>query len=209
MKNLVLLDILFYFVFPVVIWNMSKDPIGDYYAMLLSAIPGILYTIVRIIKTRRINTIGLFILTTLIISTTIDLISGSGLNLLWNNVYYQVVLAVFFIVTILINKPIVLYFSLDFTDLQGFDRNTMKSRFYQKDVIAIFRLITLGFGLRSAILACIKGGFILKYGVEAFDEGLMVENIFSWGMSGLCFYGLFLINNKLNQPQHKTSIHKV
>lgn len=208
MKNVVLLDVLFYFIFPVALWNITKEPLGDYHAMLLSAVPGFLYTVIRTIKTKRINLFGVFILFTLSVSTIIDLVAGSGINLLWNNVYYQAALAIFFICTIFFRKPIVLYFSLDFTELQGFDRNKMKALFYRKDLYTIFLLITLGFGLRNGILAVIKTWLILKYGVEAFDEGIIIENIVSWGMYGLCFYGFFVINKRIQlsqeQNQHVT-----
>ncbi|MGF2616377.1 hypothetical protein FZC84_01160 [Rossellomorea vietnamensis] len=205
MRNAAVLDILFYFVFPVMVWNYTKEPLGDYYAMLLSAVPGILYTLYRFIKFKRINVFGIFIISTLIVSTTVDLLSGSGINLLWNNVYFHVGLGGFFFITLLLNKPIVLYFSLDFAELQGYDRTSMKTRFYQKDVINIFRLITIGFGLRSFILAGLKVWLIKEYGVNAFDKGLLAENIISWGMTGLCFYGLIVINKRLQHPKKEAS----
>lgn len=206
MKNFVLLDVLFYFIVPVAFWNLTKEPLGYYHAMLLSAVPGIFYTVLRTIITKRINTLGVFILSTLTISTIIDLLSGTGINMLWNNVYYQAALAIFFFCTILLKRPIVLYFSLDFTELQGFNRDKNKAMFYKKDLYIIFLLITLGFGLRSGILAVVKTWLILKYGVEAFDEGIIIENVISWGMYGLCFYGFFIINQRIQllHKQHTT-----
>lgn len=51
---------------------------------------------------------------TLIIGTLIDVLAGSAIQLLWNNVIYAYVMSGFFLLTILIKKPITLYFALDF-----------------------------------------------------------------------------------------------
>ncbi|MGP4060733.1 hypothetical protein [Halobacillus sp. H74] len=46
-NRFVLLDLICYVVFPLAVWNITRDYIGDYYAMLLSSIPGIIYAIYR------------------------------------------------------------------------------------------------------------------------------------------------------------------
>ncbi|MGM0866333.1 MAG: hypothetical protein ACQEWF_16795 [Bacillota bacterium] len=41
-RNFVLLDLLIYVALPLFVWNIMRDYIGDYYAMLLSSVPGII-----------------------------------------------------------------------------------------------------------------------------------------------------------------------
>ena len=77
-KMSILLDVLMYVAIPYVIWNYGRDPLGDYVAMLASTIPGIIYTIYRLIIDKQVNLVGLFILGSLILETTVNLLSGSA-----------------------------------------------------------------------------------------------------------------------------------
>ncbi|MGG1631623.1 VC0807 family protein [Rossellomorea sp. NRS-1567] len=184
-RNFVLLDLLIYVALPLFVWNIMRDYIGDYYAMLLSSVPGIIYTVYRFIEMKKVNTFGLFILVTLIVGTLIDVLAGSSIQLLWNNVYYAAALSLFFFITILLRKPISLFFGLDFAELQGYDRTFSKRLYYKKPLYRIFQLITLCFALRSGILAIVKAWLILEYGVEAFDKGIILRQAFSWIMTGI------------------------
>ncbi|MGE7952042.1 hypothetical protein [Lysinibacillus xylanilyticus] len=58
-KILILFELIFYAVLPYVIWNLGREPLGDYTAMLISTIPGIVYTIYRFILDKQFNITGL------------------------------------------------------------------------------------------------------------------------------------------------------
>ncbi|MCA1066261.1 VC0807 family protein [Rossellomorea sp. AcN35-11] len=197
-KNFVLLDLLIYAALPLFVWNIMRDYIGDYYAMLLSSVPGIIYTIYRFIEMKKINTFGLFILVTLVSSTLIEILAGSSLQLLWNQVYYAAGLSFFFLLTMVFRKPISLFFGLDFAELQGYDRTFSKHLYYKKPIFMIFQLITLCFALRSGILAMVKAWLIKEYGVEAFDKGIILRQAFSWIMSGVAVVGFIYIGKIIN-----------
>ena len=201
-KNIVLLDLMIYVALPLFVWNILRDYTGDYYAMLLSSIPGILYTIYRFMEMKKVNTLGLFIIVTLIVGTLIDVLAGSSLQLLWNNVYYAAGLSLFFLLTMIFKKPISLYFALDFAELQGFDRNFSKSLYYKKPLYLIFQLITLCFALRSGILAIVKTWLILEFGVEAFDKGIILRQAFSWIITGITVAGFFYIGKIIKDSPH-------
>ncbi|WP_237582644.1 VC0807 family protein [Pontibacillus yanchengensis] len=161
-NKFVLLDIICYVIFPLVIWHMLRDVIGDYYAMLLSSVPGIIYTVYRFKALKKVNVFGIYMISNLIIGTLIDVLSGSAINLLWNNVYYAYAVAGLFLFTIIIKKPIALYFALDFTELQGFDRQINKKLFFHKKIYYIFNWIVVAFALQNIILASIKAWLITK-----------------------------------------------
>ncbi|WGG46876.1 VC0807 family protein [Rossellomorea sp. DA94] len=201
-KNIVLFDLMIYVALPLFVWNIMRDYTGDYYAMLLSSVPGIIYTVYRFIEMKKVNTFGLFILFTLIVGTLIDVLAGSSLQLLWNNVYYAAGISLFFLMTMIIRRPITLYFGLDFAELQGHDRTFSKRLFYKKPLYTLFQLITLCFALRSGILAVVKAWLILEYGVEAFDKGIILRQAFSWIMTGITVAGFFYIGKIINNsPQ--------
>ncbi|GEL06410.1 hypothetical protein RST01_30370 [Rummeliibacillus stabekisii] len=55
--------------------------------MLITTIPGFVYTIYSLIIDKQFNITGIFILDTLAIGTTADLLSGSAEQMIWNGVY--------------------------------------------------------------------------------------------------------------------------
>ncbi|OEH91069.1 VC0807 family protein [Bacillus solimangrovi] len=197
-KNIVLLDLVFYVILPLICWNGLRESIGDYYAMLASSVPAIIYSLYRFYEVKRINITGLYIIIILVIGTLIDVLAGSAMQLLWNNVYYSLALCTFFLMTILIKKPMALYFALDFVELQGDDRVLSKHLFYQKTIFILFQFVTLLFALRSGLLAAIKVWLISEYGVEAFDKGIIVKQTISWLITALTVIGFLYIKKVIN-----------
>ncbi|KUP08337.1 membrane protein [Bacillus coahuilensis m2-6] len=200
-KSIVVLDLICYLVLPLLLWNELRDVMGDYYAMLCSSVPGILYTIYRFYELKRVNVFGIYMLSTLIIGTLIDVLAGNEIQLLWNNVYYAAAMSLFFLGTIIFRKPVTLYFGLDFAELQGYDRAFSKRLFYQRELLLIFQLITLIFALRSGVLAGVKAWLIIEYGVDAFDKGIWLRQLFSWMMTGFTIVGFLHIGKIIqNRP---------
>ncbi|QDP42232.1 hypothetical protein FN924_16120 [Radiobacillus deserti] len=197
-KNIALLDLIFYVILPLICWNGLREFIGDYYAMLTSSVPAILYSLYRFYEVKKINITGLYIIFTLIIGTLIDVLAGSSIQLLWNNVYFSIVICVFFLLTILVRRPMALYFGLDFVELRGQDRTFSKHLFYQKSVLRIFQIVTLLFAIRSGLIATIKAWLIVEYGVEAFDKGVLIRQIISWGITGFIVISYYYIGKIIN-----------
>ncbi|RWZ58091.1 hypothetical protein EQV77_09920 [Halobacillus fulvus] len=201
-NKFVLLDVICYIIFPLVVWHMLRDDLGDYYAMLLTTVPGIVYTIYRFFALKKLNIFGLYMITTLVIGTLLDVMAGSALQMLWNSVLFAYVIGAFFLLTMLINKPITLFFGLDFSEMQGYDRAFSKRLFYKKKILVYFHLLTLAFALQDIALAGLKTWLIIEYGVEAFDQALILRQVINWGLTVVIVAGFFYIGNIINQsPQ--------
>ncbi|MGM7703562.1 VC0807 family protein [Pseudalkalibacillus sp. Hm43] len=196
-RYVAVLDIVFYVVFPLIVWHGGRDLIGDYYAMLVSSVPGILYSIYRFYEIRKLNVFGLFMLGNLVVGTLLDVLAGSAMQLLWNNVFYGYAMALLFIGTAVLKKPIALYFGLDLMELQGFEKSKLKPLFNKKKIFMIFTLITVAFALRDVIQATFKIWLIQEYGVEAFDKGLIARQVISWGFSIFTVIGFVYITKLL------------
>ncbi|WLR57309.1 VC0807 family protein [Mesobacillus subterraneus] len=190
-KNVLILDLIFYVGLPLLFWNGFRDVIGDYYAMLASSVPAIIYSLYRFYEVKKINITGLYIITTLVIGTLIDVLAGSALQMLWNNVFYNVAIGTLFLCTIVIKRPMAMYFGLDFAELQGHDRIFCKHLFKQKEIYIIFQLVTLLIAIRSGVFAAIKAWLIIEYGVEAFDKGILIRQAIGWLFTGLTMFGFF------------------
>ncbi|MCP8969632.1 VC0807 family protein [Ectobacillus ponti] len=198
-KRIAILDIVCYVVLPLVVWNLFRKPLGDYTAMLVTTVPGILYSVYRFKAEKRINFGGMFLLGNLIVTTLINILAGSALQMLWNNVFYLYGLGLFFLVSIFVKRPLFLYFALDVVELQGYDRKAVKAFFLEKKVYRLFVLITLVFALRDAGLAALKMQLIHQYGVDAFSKAIVLRQGLNWGMGIVAAIGMAYIF-KLAEP---------
>ena len=174
-------------------WNTLRESLGDYATMLLASVPGIVYAVFSFIKERRINFIGLFMLITLAIGTLIDILSGSALQMLWNNVYYGVFIGFVFIASMLVKRPIAYYFALDGGEMMGYERSSVKMFLSSKKKIIALHLITLCYGLRSIIVAGVNVHLLRQYGVEAFDQGIVFKQVVTWTITIITAFGFLYV----------------
>ncbi|MCD5324713.1 MULTISPECIES: VC0807 family protein [Pontibacillus] len=188
-KNIVVWDLICYIVFPLVVWNFIRDDIGDYYAMLLSSVPGIVYTIIRFKAVKKVQFFGIFMLANLVVGTLFDVLAGSALQLLWNRVYFALLGGGIFLGSMFIRKPIALYLMLDVMEMQGQNRKALRAKFMQKKVFFVFQLITFVFVFRELVFAGWKAWLIGQYGVEAFDQAIVIRQVMSWVLTGVTVIG--------------------
>ncbi|MHC8514957.1 VC0807 family protein [Sporosarcina sp. ITBMC105] len=195
MKKLILFDILFYTVLPLLFWQYGREPFGDYYAMLLSTVPGFIYTIYRFINERQFNIAGVFIIFSLFLSTTVNLVSGNAEQLLWNQVFLGYGYAVVYGLSVLFQKPFALYFAVDFMYLQGYSRENSKSLFKTKGIFMWYQLLTALLCLRSIFQSSLKACLLNAYGVEGYGKMLIYLKISGWVFGGLITVGYFFIGS--------------
>ena len=198
-NNIILYDIVLYVIFPIVLYRLLKPFIGEYWAMIVPTIPGILYTIFRFWYTKQFNVTGLFIISTMSVSTAVDLISGSGYNLILYNVYYHYALVVVFLLLILLKKPLTLYFSLDIVALQGHDRETSKKLFFHKEIFKYFQYLFIFWALKDVLFASIQWWLLVQYGTKAYYSRLILFTIGGYVFGIFMAAGYFYIAKKVNK----------
>lgn len=199
-KYILFLDLLFYLALPLLIWNYGRVYMGDYTAILVSSSVGILYSIYRFYTMKKVSFTGMYILISLLIKIFIEFFAGSALQLLWNHIYYDFVTALFFLVTIVIKKPASLYLTLDIVELQGNDRALMKDLFYRGRIFSVFNVITLVFCFRELVLAVTRIILVGRFGVDAYDEGIIYQQVISWIFTVIAGVG-FIYVYKLLGPE--------
>ncbi|ARO58856.1 Putative membrane protein [Bacillus cereus] len=193
-----ILDLVFYLVIPFLIWKFAKPYIDPYYAMLLSSVPGIIYTLYTFKKEKQFNVTGFFILITLISNTTVDLLSGSAERMLWNDTYYHIVLGIIVICTIFIKKPLMLYFAADIAALQGHDRDKSRELYRDSRIYPALQYLTLFFGLQFILKSFLKIYFISVFGVDGYGEMRAIMTAVGWGISICIGIGFVWVNNKIH-----------
>lgn len=150
-RRLVMLDLICYAAIPFIIWNYGREPFGDYWAIIFSTVPGLLYTFYRFWAERQFNILGLYIILSLLIDTIVNLSSSSAEKMLWNQVYLGYSYAGVFLVSIIIKRPLALYFMADWAYIQGYARKDSILLYKRKELFIWFQALTSLFFIRSAI----------------------------------------------------------
>ncbi|PGZ96370.1 hypothetical protein COE51_17185 [Bacillus pseudomycoides] len=194
-----LYDIVFYLIFPFIIWKFGKHFMDAYYAMLISSVPGIFYTLYCFKKERQFHVTGFFILITMIVNTSVDLLSGSAEKMLWNDVYYHITLGILVICTIFIKQPLMLYFAADYAALQGYDRKESQLLYRDPRLFPSFQYFTLFFGLQFIALSFIKIYMISKFGVDGYGEMKAIMTGIGWFVSIAIGAGFLWVAHKIKQ----------
>lgn len=205
-KYTVILDLIFYMALPFVIWTYGREILGDYWAMLLSTAPGFVYTITNFIRDRQFNITGIFILVSLLVGTVVDILSGTAERMLWNQVFVGVAFSGVFLVSMLIKKPLTLYFAMDVAYLQGYPRENNRVLFFRKELFRWFQLLTLIFVVRGITLALLKSWLLNKHGVDAYGSMLIYLRVTSWVFGGLMIVGYIFIGNEITKVASKLTI---
>jgi len=185
-KKLIVLDIICYAALPFLIWKYGRDLIGDYPAMLVSTVPGFIYTFYRFMIERQFNIAGLFVIGSLFINTTVDLLSGSAEQMLWNGIYLGLFYVLVHLIALVLMRPLALYFAVDFVYLQGYPRKQSTALYYEKGIFRWFQLIQILFIVRGLFMAGLKTWLLQKYGVDGYEQMLIYRQISSW------FFGLLI-----------------
>lgn len=187
MKNSMLWDIAIYLVLPMAVWRLGEGHLPDYYLILLTGVPGIVYTVLTLAIRKKANFTGIFILTTMLLDSALDLLAGSVRNMFLYGFWQSVVMIVFYGVTLLIRRPVSLFFALDVAELQGYNRQTSRELYDQPRPRRILILITVLMGVKSLGFAIIKWTVLTRFYSESlgkliigYDHYLFYIRIYNW-----------------------------
>jgi hypothetical protein len=208
---MLIVDFILFFIFPLIFWELCREVVGDYPAMILSTVPGILYSLYRFKNNARLNYTGIFVILNLIAGLLVDILSGSALQLLWNNVFYSATLLIIYSVSVATKKPLYLYFTLDLMAMRGYDRKITKELFFEKSTYRFFQLITLIYCINELIYIVCLSSWIMKYGIDAYRLDIMLDRSLNIMLSVAWLVTFFFIQQAVNEitPIKKNTISKV
>jgi len=205
---MLIVDFVLFFFFPLVFWELCREVVGDYPAMILSTLPGILYSFYRFKNNARLNYMGICVILNLTAGLLVDLLSGSALQLLWNNVFYSASLLFIYSVSVAARKPVYLYFTLDLMVMRGYDKKITKELFFEKKTYKLFQLITLIYCANELIYILCLSTWIMKYGVEAYRLDIILVSSLNTMLSIASLAAFFFIHQAVNEitPVKKIAI---
>jgi peptidoglycan/LPS O-acetylase OafA/YrhL len=194
-----LIDLFFYFLFPFVIWETCRQFINDYLAIILSVLPGIVYSLYRLFHSMELNFTRMFLLANIIGELIVNLFSGSALQLLWNLAFYSLGLAILYLVSCFINKPLFLYFALDILVTQGYDRNITKEMLKETNSLSILKIMTITNSINQLSYAILLMLMISIKGIEAYSYSMIMEQILNLAVSVISVCGFYFIYKNINE----------
>lgn len=181
-------DIVFYLVFPLAIWNIGRDKIGAYYAMVFSGLPGLIYAFYGILKTKNYSVFGIFILISIIVGRIGDLLAKSPEGILWNGVYISFAFTAFYLITVIIKKPLGLYIFVDFASSQGYSRKESLEFLRKMEWFIYMQLLTILLAVSVLEGVLLKIWLINKLGVDGFNSMSVILSI-----NGYIFWGFQIL----------------
>ncbi|MEH6939145.1 VC0807 family protein [Bacillus sp. JJ664] len=176
-SNLIIYDLILYLVLPLVGYKLLKPYIGDYWAMIVPTIPGILYTLFRFWYTKQFNVTGIFIITTMSVSTALDLLAGTKENLLLYNVYYHIGLIGVFFILLAIKKPLPYYFMIDIAAIQGQEREESKKLYKHPSLFKLFQYLFIAWIVKDIIFTGAQWWMLEAYGVKAYYSRTIIFTV--------------------------------
>lgn len=198
--RIVVYDLLFYAVLPYCIWLLARASLSDYHALLLTTVPGFVYTVLRFVRERSWNVTGLFLMAALLIGTTVDLLSGNAEAMILNNIRTMLAFGAFFVLTILAKRPMAMYFFADTAPLLGWlpphkERETLRD----ERLLPYFHALTLLFALRYVAIAVVKLFMFTIYGVEGYGVLIWWRVGLSWGFGALILLASLYVANEVRR----------
>jgi len=200
-----LTDLLIYLGVPLLIWNTCRSFLGDYLAMLLSTVPGIIYTLYTFFKEKQYSITGLFILSTMVISSLLDVFSGSAHQMLWNMVYMNIGLVLFWCFTIVIKKPMAMLFFIDYSYLNGVPKSESRSLYIQNPFFRYFIFLTVFMIFRDLADIFLRIFLIHLYDVQGFNKIKVITQIWNMLTTALFIYGIILIIKQIHHHHNTPS----
>ena len=199
MKKSILFELLFFLIIPLFIWNFGRDILGDYWAILISTVPSLIFALIQFAVQKQFNFTGITTVSFLLVGVIVDLLSPNAEQMLWNGIYLSCLYSFLFLISIMIKRPIALYFSVDFAYLQGYKREDSKALFFRKELIAPFQWMTALFLFRNIFFIMLKSWMLVTYGLDGYNNMLIVVKICSWIFGGIIMIGFIVLSNKINQ----------
>jgi len=192
-----LLDLIIYLGVPLLIWNTCRPYLGDYFAMLLSTVPGIIYTLYTFVKEKQYSITGLFILVTMIIGGILDVYSKTAHQMLWNYVYLNIGLVIFWCLTMIMKKPMAMYFFIDYAFLHGFPKEHTRPLYRQMPFFGYFMFLTAFLAMRDLSDVILRIILIHLYDVNGFNKIKVITQVWDTITTIMFIYGIILIIKKI------------
>jgi len=179
----VIVSILINGLVPVVVYNLLLGHFSSFVSLLLATLVPLLDNLYHIVKYRKADAFGLFMLTGFILSLLAFLLGGSEKLILMRESLVTGILGLIFIGSLFYSKPLIYHFAIRFS---ANDESDQKGKFANNWAFSYFRfvirLMTAVWGIALLAEAVIKSILVYELSTSAF---LAVSQIIFYSVLGV------------------------
>jgi uncharacterized membrane protein len=179
----VIVSILINGLVPVVVYNILLDHFSSFVSLLLATLVPLLDNLYHIVKHRKADAFGLFMLTGFVLSLLAFLLGGNEKLILMRESLVTGILGLIFIGSLFYSKPLIYHFAIRFSSN---DESEQKGKFANNWEFSYFRfvirLMTAVWGIALLAEAVIKTILVYELSISAF---LAVSQIIFYSVLGV------------------------
>ncbi|WML57793.1 VC0807 family protein [Neobacillus sp. PS2-9] len=179
----VIVSILINGLVPVVVYNLLLDHFSSFVSLLLATMVPLLDNLYHIMKHRKADAFGLFMLTAFVLSLLAFLLGGNEKLILMRESLVTGILGLIFIGSLFYSKPLIYHFAIRFSSN---DESEQKGKFANNWEYSYFRfvirLMTAVWGIALLAEAVIKTILVYELSISAF---LAVSQIIFYSVLGI------------------------
>ncbi|WP_254782315.1 VC0807 family protein [Bacillus sp. OK048] len=168
---------------PVLIYNLLLDHFSSFVSLLIATLVPLLDNLYQIIKHRKADAFGLFILTGFVLSLFAFLLGGSEKLILMRESLVTGILGLIFIGSLFSSKPLIYHFAIRFSST---NESEQKGKFATNWEFPYFRfvirLMTVVWGISLLAEAVIKTILVYELSISAF---LAISQIIFYSVLGV------------------------
>jgi hypothetical protein len=159
----------------------------------VAAIPATIYAVTTFIREKEHRVTGYILFVGIIVARLMDLLVNSPEQIIWNDVRVDLGYVVLFGISMLIRKPIGLYFFLDYASYSGINYQKAKEHYYRAPIIKYFYYFTVLLVCQNLFMAGLYTVLIKLYGIEGYNTIAIVTNIAGYLNIGMIVLFVFYI----------------
>ena len=179
----VIVSILINGLVPVVVYNLLLDHFSSFVSLLLATMVPLLDNLYHIVKHRKADAFGLFMLTAFVLSLLAFLLGGNEKLILMRESLVTGILGLIFIGSLFYSKPLIYHFAIRFSSN---DESVQKGKFANNWEYSYFRfvirLMTAVWGIALLAEAVIKTILVYELSISAF---LAISQIIFYSVLGV------------------------
>jgi len=179
----VIVSILINGLVPVVVYNLLLDHFSSFVSLLLATLVPLLDNLYHIVKHRKADAFGLFMLTAFVLSLLAFLLGGNEKLILMRESLVTGLLGLIFIGSLFYSKPLIYHFAIRFSSN---DESVQKGKFANNWEYSYFRfvirLMTAVWGIALLAEAVIKTILVYELSISAF---LAISQIIFYSVLGV------------------------
>lgn len=182
-------------VFPWLVYTLTESQLGRVHALMASAVPPIIWTLIQLVRKRRIDAMSVIVLAGIALSLAAFFGGGGYRMLQLREQLVPGVIALVFLGSVLIGRPlVVVLLRAAAIRVSSDEADKLERRLHSERVVRMLTRMNFGIGIYLLFQVAISVLLVLLLPVKEF---LIVNPIINYAMVGLFLAAIFYLKPKM------------